>query len=47
MQDAIKSGGLIDGISSLLNFAIDKVEDAGVLNNKITESIRNKLKKLI
>lgn len=40
MQEAVKTGGLIDSISSLLDFAVDKANRAGVINNTITETIR-------
>lgn len=40
MQNAIQSGGLIDGISSLLDTVVDKVRQAGLINNTIAKSIK-------
>lgn len=40
MQSAIQSGGLIDGISSLLDTVVDKVRQAGLINNTIAKSIK-------
>lgn len=40
MQSAIKSGGLIDGFSSLLDFVVDKTRQAGVINNGIAKTIK-------
>lgn len=40
MQDAVKSGGIIDGISSLLDTVVDKVSDAGLINNTIASTIK-------
>lgn len=39
MQSAIQSGGLIDGISSLLDFVVDKVKQAGLINNTVAQTI--------
>ena len=39
MQNAIQSGGLIDGISSLLDIAVDKIKDAGVINRSVANAI--------
>lgn len=39
MQNAIQSGGLIDGISSLLDIIVDKVKDAGLINKTIANTI--------
>ena len=40
MQNAIKSGGLIDGISSLLDLTIENVRKAGLLNNNVAKNIK-------
>ena len=40
MQNAIKSGGLIDGISSLLDLTIDNVRKAGLVNNNVAKNIK-------
>lgn len=40
MQLAVKSGGLIDGFSSLLDFAVEKAKQAGVINNGIANTIK-------
>lgn len=40
MQNAVKSGGLIDGISSLLDNVVDKVEKVGLINNTIAKTIK-------
>ena len=40
MQNAIKSGGLIDGISSLLDLTIDSVRKAGLVNNNVAKNIK-------
>lgn len=40
MQSAIQSGGLIDGLSSLLDVVIDKVGQAGVIDNTIASTIK-------
>lgn len=40
MQNAIKSGGLIDGISSLLDTIVDKVRQAGLINQTIAKTIK-------
>lgn len=40
MQTAVKSGGLIDGISSLLDITVDKIKQAGLINNTIAKSIK-------
>ena len=39
MQSAVESGGLIDGISNLLDIVIDKVKDAGLINSTIANTI--------
>ena len=40
MQNAVKTGGLIDGISSLLDTVVDKVRNAGLINNTIAKTIK-------
>ena len=40
MQVAVKSGGLIDGISSLLDIVVDKVRQAGLINNSVANTIK-------
>lgn len=40
MQSAIQSGGLIDGISSLLDTVVDKVRQAGLINNTVAKTIK-------
>ncbi len=40
MQNAIKGGGLIDGISSLLDLTIENVRKAGLVNNNVAKNIK-------
>lgn len=40
MQNAVKTGGLIDGISSLLDTVVDKVRNAGLINNTVAKTIK-------
>ncbi len=40
MQSAIQSGGIIDGISSLLDTVVDKVRKAGLINNTVATAIK-------
>lgn len=40
MQNAVKSGGLIDGISSLIDTVVDKVKNIGLINNTIARTIK-------
>ena len=40
MKNAVKSGGLIDGISSLLDTVVDKTRQAGLISNTIANSIK-------
>ena len=40
MQNAIEAGGLIDGISSLLDTVIDKVNEKGMINYNISNTIK-------
>lgn len=39
MQSAVESGGLIDGISSLLDTVVNKVNDAGIIDNNLASII--------
>ena len=40
MQNAIKTGGLIDGVSSLLDTVVDKVKEVGLINNTVAKAIK-------
>lgn len=40
MQNAIETGGLIDGISSLLDTVVDKVNQKGIINYNIASTIK-------
>lgn len=40
MQAAIKSGGLIDGMSSLIDKVLDKIEDKGIINDTVSSIIK-------
>lgn len=40
VQDAVKSGGIIDNISSLLDNVIDRVEKKGVINYTVAKTIK-------
>ena len=40
MQSAVESGGLIDGVSNLLDSVVDKVSDAGLITNRVAERIK-------
>ncbi len=40
MQNAIQSGGIIDGMSSLLDIVVDKVKQAGLINNTVANTIK-------
>ena len=39
MQNAVQSGGLIDGISSLLDIVVDKIKDAGIIKRGVASAI--------
>lgn len=39
MQSAVEAGGLIDGISNLLDVVIDKVRDKGLINSTIATAL--------
>ena len=40
MQNAVKSGGLIDGVSSLLDTVVDKVKTAALINSTVARTIK-------
>lgn len=40
MRNAVKSGGIIDGMSSLLDTVIDKVKQAGLINHTVAQTIK-------
>ena len=40
MQSAIQSGGIIDGISSLLDHVVDQLKQGGLINNSIASTIK-------
>ncbi len=40
MQNAVQSGGIIDGMSSLLDTIINKVKEAGLINNTVANTIK-------
>lgn len=40
MQNAVKSGGLIDGLSSLLDTVVNKAKQAGIINNTVAKTIK-------
>jgi len=40
MQNAVKTGGLIDGISDLLDTVVDKVKNAGLINSTVAKTIK-------
>ena len=40
MQSAIEAGGLIDGISSLLDIVVNKVNEKGIINYNIANTIK-------
>ena len=40
MQSVIKNGGLIDGMSSLVDVVVDKVRKAGLINNTVANTIK-------
>ena len=41
MQDAVKKGGIIDSVDSVLNFAINKTVDSGIISYKTANILRN------
>ena len=40
MQNAVQSGGIIDGISSLLDIAVNKAKQAGLINKTVATTIK-------
>lgn len=40
MQNAVKSGGIIDGISTLLDSVVNKAKGTGLINNTVANTIR-------
>ena len=40
MQNAVGTGGIIDGVSDVLDFAVDRVKSAGLINNTIANTIK-------
>lgn len=40
MQNAVKTGGIIDGVSNLLDIVVDKVRKEGLINNTIAKTIK-------
>lgn len=40
MQKAVETGGLIDGISSLLDTVVDKIQSTGIVNGRIADTIK-------
>lgn len=40
MQKAVQTGGIIDGMSSLLDTVVDKVKELGLINNTIAKTIK-------
>ncbi len=40
MQNAVASGGIIDGISSLLDTVVDKVNQKGIINYNVANTIK-------
>lgn len=39
-QEAIKSGGIIDKISNLLDYTIDKVKEKGLINSTVAKTLK-------
>ena len=40
MQSAVQSGGIIDGVSSLIDTVVDRVRKVGVINNTVASTIK-------
>lgn len=40
MQNAVQSGGIIEGMSSLLDMVVDKIQKAGVINGTVGKTIK-------
>lgn len=41
MQNAVKSGGIIDSVDTLLDIAINKTNNSGIINNNMATLLRN------
>ena len=41
MKEAVKQGGIIDGVSSVLDFAIEKANNKGKIDNKTANLLQN------
>lgn len=41
MQNAVKSGGIIDGISNVINYTINKVVEKGKISSSLGNAIKN------
>ena len=41
MQNAVKNGGIIDSVDSLLDIAINKTNKSGIINNNIANLLKN------
>ena len=40
-EKAVEKGGIIDGVSNVIDFTVDKVSDLGILPSEITNLIKN------
>lgn len=40
MQEAVKSGGIIDGVSNLLDTVVNKARNSGILNSTVAKTIK-------
>ena len=40
MQNAVQTGGIIDGVSTLLDTVVDKARQAGLINYSVAKSIK-------
>lgn len=40
MQNVVKSGGLIDGVSTLLDTVVDKVRQQGLINSNVAKTLK-------
>lgn len=40
MQDAVKEGGIIDGISTLMDFSINKIEEKGIIKSNVSNMLQ-------
>lgn len=40
MQEAVKSGGIIDGVSNLLDTVVNKARNSGLLNSTVAKTIK-------